>query len=492
MKTLEQLTFDNSYARLPEIFHSSHEPRGLKDQHLIHFNEQVAHLLELDSNESKRDDFVEIATGTKPLPGYEPIAMCYAGHQFGQLVHRLGDGRAIQLGEVVTDEGKRWDLQLKGAGQTLYSRGADGRAVLRSSVREYLCSAAMQGLGIGTSHALCLIGSNEVVYRERTEPGAMIMRVWPSNIRFGSFEYYYYQHRFDDLKLLADYTLEQHFPELQEAENPYLELLKTVIKRTAELMVEWQAVGFAHGVMNTDNMSIHGITIDYGPFGFLDAYDPGFICNHSDHSGRYAFNMQPQIALFNLSCLAQAMLPLFDEIPETSAELASAELKGFQAEFERLYLNKMCAKLGLQIKHEQDQQLVNTLLSAMADQKADYTLTFRALSRYEPGNTTEIIRYFADPEGILAWLELYDLRLAKESLSNEDRHTNMLAMNPKFILRNYIAENAIRKAEDEHDYAEIDRLMRVLATPFDDHPEHSDLTETPPAWASGISISCSS
>ncbi len=492
MKTLEQLTFDNSYARLPEIFHSSHQPRGLKDQHLIHFNNDVANLLELDANESSRDDFVDIATGTKPLPGYEPIAMCYAGHQFGHLVHRLGDGRAIQLGEVLTDEGKRWDLQLKGAGQTLYSRGADGRAVLRSSVREYLCSAAMHGLGIGTSHALCLIGSNEVVYREKTEPGAMIMRVWPSNIRFGSFEYYYYQQRFDDLKLLADYTLENHFPDLQEAGNPYLELLKTVIKSTAELMVEWQAVGFAHGVMNTDNMSIHGITIDYGPFGFLDAYDPGFICNHSDHSGRYAFNMQPQIALFNLSCLAQAMLPLFDETPETSAELASAELKGFQAEFERLFLKKMCAKLGLQVHHEQDQQLVNTLLNAMADQKADYTLTLRALSHYKPGNSNEIIQYFSDPQGILAWLELYDLRLAKESLSDKDRHTNMLALNPKYILRNYIAENAIRKAEDEHDYAEIDRLMRVLATPFDEHPEHSDLTEKPPAWASGISISCSS
>lgn len=492
MKTLEQLTFDNSYARLPEIFHSSHQPRGLKDQHLIHFNNHVADLLELDTKEAQRDDFVDIATGTKALPGYEPIAMCYAGHQFGQLVHRLGDGRAIQLGEVVTDKGERWDLQLKGAGQTLYSRGADGRAVLRSSVREYLCSAAMQGLGIGTSHALCLIGSNEVVYREKTEPGAMIMRVWPSNIRFGSFEYYYYQQRFDDLKLLADYTIEHHFPQLQDADNPYLELLKNVVNSTAALMVEWQAVGFAHGVMNSDNMSIHGITIDYGPFGFLDAYDPGFICNHSDHSGRYAFNMQPQIALFNLSCLAQAMLPLFDEEPEKSAELASAELKGFQAHFENLFLKKMTEKLGLQISHEQDQDLVNVLLQAMADQKADYTLTFRTLSHYQAGNASDITQLFKDPEGILAWLELYDLRLAKESISEDVRHKKMLALNPKFILRNYIAENAIRKAEDEHDYAEIDRLMRVLATPFDEHPEDIDLTETPPTWASGISISCSS
>ncbi len=492
MKTLEQLSFDNSYARLPEIFHSSHQPRGLKDQHLIHFNQQVADLLELDATEAERDDFVDIATGTKPLPGYQPIAMCYAGHQFGQLVHRLGDGRAIQLGEVVTSKGKRWDLQLKGAGQTLYSRGADGRAVLRSSIREYLCSAAMQGLGIGTSHALCLIGSNEMVYRESTEPGAMIMRVWPSNIRFGSFEYYYYQQRFDDLKLLADYTIETHYPAYQKVDNPYLELLKDVIDSTVKLMVEWQAVGFAHGVMNTDNMSIHGITIDYGPFGFLDAYDPGYICNHSDHSGRYAFNMQPQIALFNLSCLAQAMLPLFDEEPEKSAELASAELKSFQTTFESLYLKKMCAKLGLQIEHDQDQKLVNTLLQAMADQKADYTLTFRALSHYSSDNQDQLTQYFKDPESIIAWLELYDLRLAKESISCEARHQSMQGTNPKFILRNYIAENAIRMAEDKQDYSEVDRLMRVLATPFSEHPNDADLTATPPDWASGISISCSS
>jgi len=381
-KTLEQLSFDNSYSRLPAIFHSAHRPSPLDSQFLVHFNDVVADLLELDKNEASRADFVDLITGAKRLAGTNPIAACYAGHQFGQLVHRLGDGRAMQLGEVVTGNGKRWDLNLKGAGQTKYSRGADGRAVLRSSIREYLCSAAMHGLGIGTTHALCLIGSTHKVYREKVEPGALVLRVAPSHIRFGTFEYYYYQQRFDDLKTLADYTLETHFSELLEYDNPYLALLGNVIESTAELLAGWQSVGFAHGVMNSDNMSIHGITLDYGPFGFLDDFNPGFICNHSDHSGRYAFANQPQIALFNLSCLAQAMLPLFDTDLEHGAELASEELNTFQAQFETRFLEKMRQKLGLETDHDQDQELINLLLKTMADQRADYTLTFRALCNF--------------------------------------------------------------------------------------------------------------
>jgi len=493
-KTLEQLSFDNSYAKLPEIFHSAHTPSPLENQHLIHFNDAIAELLELDKSEAVRSDFVDLITGAKPFAGTNPIAACYAGHQFGTLVHRLGDGRAIQLGEIVTSNGQRWDLNLKGAGPTKYSRGADGRAVLRSSIREYLCSAAMHGLGIGTTHALCLIGSDEQVFREKPEPGAMVLRVAPSHIRFGSFEYYYYQQRFDDLKVLADYTLETHFRELLENDNPYLALLGNVIESTAELMADWQAVGFAHGVMNSDNMSIHGITLDYGPFGFLDEFNPGFICNHSDHSGRYAFANQPQIALFNLSCLAQAMLPLFAADLEHGAEMASAELGAFQAQFEARFLNKMRQKLGLELEHDQDQELVNLLLNAMSEQRADYTLTFRALCdfRAEANQHENITTLFKDPEGINSWLELFTLRLEKESLDENTRQQHMRKKNPQFILRNYLAENAIRKAEDEKDYAEINRLMKVLADPFADHPDELDLAATPPAWAAGISVSCSS
>lgn len=493
-KTLEQLNFDNSYSRLPEIFHSAHQPEPLENQHLIHFNAAIAELLELDVNQANRDDFVALITGTKPLDGSNPIAACYAGHQFGTLVHRLGDGRAMLLGEVVNSDGQRWDLNLKGAGQTKYSRGADGRAVLRSSIREYLCSAAMHGLGIGTTHALCLVGSTEQVFREKAEPGAMVLRVAPSHIRFGTFEYYYYQQRFDDLKVLADYTLKTHFSELLDNDNPYLALLGHVIESTAELMADWQAVGFAHGVMNSDNMSIHGITIDYGPFGFLDEFNPGFICNHSDHSGRYAFANQPQIALFNLSCLAQAMLPLFDENLERGAETASEELHTFQAQFEARFLNNMRQKLGLEVAHEQDQELINMLLKAMADQRADYTLTFRTLSDFgaESKAIENITALFKDPAGINEWLDLYKLRLEKESTDAVIRRDNMRQQNPKFILRNYLAETAIRKAEDQQDYSDIERLMKVLATPYAEHPSDSDLAATPPDWASGISVSCSS
>ena len=493
-KTLEQLSFDNSYARLPEIFHSAHQIQPLENQHLIHFNNDIAELLELDKTQASRDDFVDLITGVQPLPGSMPIAACYAGHQFGTLVHRLGDGRAMQLGEVVNSEGQRWDLNLKGAGPTKYSRGADGRAVLRSSIREYLCSAAMHGLGIGTTHALCLIGSTEKVFRERSEPGAMVLRVAPSHIRFGTFEYYYYQQRFDDLKILADYTLETHFPDLLDNDNPYLALLGNVIESTAELMADWQAVGFAHGVMNSDNMSIHGITLDYGPFGFLDEFNPGFICNHSDHSGRYAFAQQPQIALFNTSCLAQAMLPLFDEDLERGAEAASEELGTFQAQFEARFLDKMRQKLGLEVEHKQDQELINLLLKAMAEQRADYTLTFRALCDIgvEPQASETLTALFKDPAGINSWLDLYQLRLEKETVDANARRESMRQRNPQFILRNYLAENAIRKAEDQQDYAEIERLMRVLRNPYSDHPEDMDLAATPPDWAAGISVSCSS
>jgi len=315
MKTLRQLHFDNHYARLPEICFSEHTPQPLDDPYLVHFNADAAALIELDPEQAKTPEFLAFATARQLLPGCRPLAMCYAGHQFGQYVPRLGDGRAVLLGQVRNDKGESWDLQLKGGGTTLYSRGGDGRAVLRSTIREYLCSEAMYGLGIPTTRALCMTGSDDEVYREQIETGAMLLRMAPSHIRFGSFEYLYYEERHEDLRALADYTLAQHFPDLLDTDNPYLALLNAAIASTAELIARWQSVGFAHGVMNSDNMSIHGITLDYGPFGFLDAYEPGFICNHSDHSGRYAFDQQPAIGLFNLSCLAQALLPLMAENP---------------------------------------------------------------------------------------------------------------------------------------------------------------------------------
>ncbi|MEM7206303.1 MAG: YdiU family protein [Pseudomonadota bacterium] len=492
-KTLEELRFDNRYATLPEIFYSHHHPAALKNARLLHFNHDAATLIDLDPAQAGREDFVDIVTGAKPLPGFDPIACCYAGHQFGHFVPRLGDGRAILLGEVLNDDGRRWDLHLKGAGLTRYSRQGDGRAVLRSSIREYLCSAAMHGLGIGTTHALCLTGSDEPVYRERIETGATVLRMAPSHIRFGTFEYFYYSQRIDDLRTLANYTIETHFPHLLENERPYLALLTEVIDSTARLMAQWQSVGFMHGVMNTDNMSIHGITIDYGPFGFMEAYEPGYICNHSDHSGRYAYNKQPEIALFNLSCLAQALVPLFDPEPEKSAELATAELHNYQDIYIDYFASLMRSKIGLTTARDEDQALCTSMFELMRSNTVDFTRFFRALSTADTAARNTATRaLFKEPTAADAWLDQYEDRLSHESDASEAREKRMRRLNPKYVLRNFMAETAIRKAEDEQDYSEIDRLMNLLATPFDEHPDMEHYAGAVPDWATGLSVSCSS
>ncbi|NNG14770.1 MAG: YdiU family protein, partial [Gammaproteobacteria bacterium] len=310
---LHSLPLSNSFAELGETFFSPVLPTPFEQPaRLIHFNADAAELLDLDHKVQHEQDFANIFTGKQRLNGDAPLAMLYAGHQFGHYVPQLGDGRAVMLGETTNQRGEKWELQLKGSGQTPYSRAGDGRAVLRSTIREYLCSEAMHGLGIPTTRALCITGSDDEVYREQIETGAMLTRLAPSHVRFGSFEVFYYRDQHEPIRTLADYVIEHHYPELTERDDKYLALLKTVISRTARLLAQWQAVGFAHGVMNTDNMSILGLTLDYGPYGFVEAYDPDYVCNHSDHEGRYAFKNQPQIGLFNVSCLAQALLPLID------------------------------------------------------------------------------------------------------------------------------------------------------------------------------------
>ncbi len=490
MKTFRQLRFDNHYARLPDHFFSRHLPAPLEGARLVHFNAAAARLIDLDPAEAHSPAFEDFACGRKLPPDCEPIAMCYAGHQFGQLVPRLGDGRAILLGQVANDDGSSQDLQLKGSGPTRYSRGSDGRAVLRSTIREYLCSEAMHGLGIPTTRALCLVAGDEEVYREQIETGAMLLRMAPGHIRFGSFEYFYYAQRYDDLRTLADYTIDRYFPELRERANPPLALLERVIHDTAQLIAAWQAVGFSHGVMNSDNMSIHGITLDYGPFGFLDAYDPGFICNHSDHSGRYAFDRQPGIGLFNLSCLAQALLPLIDPQPEAAAELARDALGRYQASFDTACRARMREKLGLFESRAGDDALCDALLDAMAANRADYTRVFRRLS--ETDGAGRLGELFSDPASCDAWLQRYRARLAQEPVEAALRSERMKRVNPKFVLRNHLAETAIRKARDARDYSETDRLMILMQAPYDEHPGFEAYAGEPPDWAQGISVSCSS
>jgi uncharacterized protein YdiU (UPF0061 family) len=494
MRTLEQLVFDNTYARLPPAFHARLQPTPLQRPYLVSFNRAAAELLDLHPDQVGRREFLDYLGGARRLPGSEPLSMLYAGHQFGHYVPQLGDGRAILLGEVRNSRGEKWDLHLKGAGQTPFSRDGDGRAVLRSGIREYLCSEAMHGLGIPTSRALCLIGSEEEVYRERIERGAMLVRMAPSHVRFGSFEVFFYRGQFERLQPLADHVIEHHYPELRDAPEPYLALLQEVVRRTARLIAQWQLVGFAHGVMNTDNMSVLGLTLDYGPYGFLDDYDPGFVCNHSDRHGRYAFDKQPDIGLWNLSCFAQALLPLLDQDGETAAEKARAVLGDYRGELTRTFARGMAAKLGLRECRDGDQALIDDLLTRMQRNQVDYTNCFRTLGELrlgEPAADAPIRDQFVDRPAFDAWAMDYRARLAGEQSVDAPRRARMQAVNPKYVLRNYLAQQAIEMAE-QHDFSEIDRLLGLLQRPFDEQPQMQAYAAPPPDWGRKIVVSCSS
>ncbi|MEN6585597.1 MAG: protein adenylyltransferase SelO [Sulfuricella sp.] len=489
MKKLDQLNFANSFARLPETFHSRLAPTPLPEPYLVSFNADAAALLDMDHGEAARADFAEHFIGNRLLPGSDPLAMLYAGHQFGHYVQQLGDGRAILLGEVENRAGEGWEIQLKGAGTTPYSRSGDGRAVLRSSIREYLCSEAMHGLGIPTTRALCIVGSDQEVYRETIESAAVVTRMAPSHVRFGSFEVFYYRKQQEPIAQLADYVIAKHFPHLAEAPDKYAQFLNEVVARTARLMAKWQAVGFAHGVMNTDNMSILGLTFDYGPFGFLDSYNPGYVCNHSDHSGRYAFDQQPHIGLWNLTCLAQALTPIL------SVEDANAALMRYEAIFGAHYLELMRAKLGLTSARPDDAALVEKLLETMQAGQVDYTHLFRSLGQFNsaPGAENTMLRdQFIDRAAFDAWADAYRVRLQAEQSADAERKARMDSVNPKYILRNYLAQVAIRKAEESRDFSEVERLLALLKRPFDEQPEMESYAALPPDWAQHIEVSCSS
>lgn len=489
MRKLEQLNFENTFVRLPDIFHSRLNPVPLPQPYLVSFNAQAAALIDLDVAEAGRTDFAEYFIGNRLLPGSEPLAMLYAGHQFGHFVPQLGDGRAILLGEIVNSAGQHWEVQLKGAGQTPYSRRGDGRAVLRSSIREYLCSEAMHGLGIPTTRALCIVGSDEQVYRESIETAAVVTRLAPSHVRFGSFEVFYYRGQHEPIVTLADYVIAQHFSHLQDAPEKYSRLLREVLTRTAQLMAQWQAVGFAHGVMNTDNMSILGLTFDYGPFGFMETYDPGYICNHSDPEGRYAFDQQPHIGLWNLSALAQALTPL---IP---VEQAQEILSEYGRIFSGHYLQLMCRKLGLEYSGLDDFALIEPLLQMMRASELDYTNFFRSLSRFSSaaGELNSALRdQFIDRAAFDAWAADYRARLQLENSDDAERKQRMDSVNPKYILRNYLAQIAISQAEQQRDFSEIDRLLHLLSRPFDEQPEMESYAAPAPEWARKLEVSCSS
>ena len=488
----KNLNSNTRYSNLPDSFYRRVKPQPLNDPYLVSFSPVVAELLDIEEDKLKTTEFIEIFSGNRLINGSDPIAMIYSGHQFGQYVPQLGDGRALMLGEIDGKDGNTWEIQLKGAGLTPFSRMGDGRAVLRSTIREYLCSEAMAGLGVPTTRALCITASKDEVYREKIESAAVLTRVATSHVRFGNFEVFYYRQQYDDLKVLADYVIEQFYPESLEAQHPYLDLLEQVIDRTARLIAQWQLVGFTHGVMNSDNMSILGLSIDYGPYGFLDTYTPGFVCNHTDHQGRYAYDQQPRVGLFNLSCLAQAMLPLIDDANgEAAAEKAKDKLAAYQARYNRYYEDGMLKKLGLREGRKEDEKLITALFNAMEGQ-VDFTNFFRALCSFDQAGENHMLRdTFIERIRFDQWSDNYSRRLKSESCDQIDRQAAMRLVNPKYVLRNYMVQTSIVKAESG-DYSEVDNLLGLLTRPFDEQPEMETYAQDPPDWAKTLELSCSS
>ncbi|WP_145544491.1 protein adenylyltransferase SelO [Yersinia massiliensis] len=477
--------FKNSYAHQLQGFYTPLAPTTLKGARLLYHSEPLARELGLDASWFSGPK-AAIWSGDAVLPGMEPLAQVYSGHQFGMWAGQLGDGRGILLGEQQLSDGRSMDWHLKGAGLTPYSRMGDGRAVLRSVVREFLASEALHHLGIPTTRALTIVTSNHPVYREQSERGAMLLRVAESHVRFGHFEHFYYRQQPEQVKQLADYVIARHWPQWVGQSEVYLLWFTDVVKRTARLMAHWQTVGFAHGVMNTDNMSILGITMDYGPFGFLDDYVPGYICNHSDHQGRYAFDNQPAVALWNLHRLGQALSGLM------SVQQLELALEAYEPELMAAYGQQMRAKLGFTEKNEQDNDLLTELLSLMIKEGRDYTRTFRLLSEVEVNSAQSPLRDdFVDRTSFASWYNRYRSRLKQESVEDTQRQLLMKAVNPKYILRNYLAQHAIEHAEIE-DIQPLQRLHQALQQPFADQPEFDDLAALPPDWGKHLEISCSS
>ncbi|WP_457280852.1 protein adenylyltransferase SelO [Polaromonas sp. P5_D5] len=478
------LTWSNSFAQLGGDFYTRLQPQPLPDPYWVGRSRSMARELGLGAEWLESQAALEALTGNSVLPGSEPLASVYSGHQFGVWAGQLGDGRALLLGEINTPRGPQ-EIQLKGAGKTPYSRMGDGRAVLRSSIREFLCSEAMHGLGIPTTRALCVTGSDAAVRREETETAAVVTRTAPSFIRFGHFEHFSYNDQHAQLKVLADHVIDRFYPACREAKQPYAALLEAVSEKTAHLMAAWQAAGFCHGVMNTDNMSILGLTIDYGPFQFLDAFDPGHICNHSDTQGRYAYNKQPNMAYWNLFCLGQALLPLIED-----QEQALAALEPYKTLFPEALQARMRSKLGLADEQPEDKALVDNTFKLLAANKVDYTIFWRRLNGFTAQSGHEPLRdLFFDRESFNAWALQYSERLAQ--VDQGLRADLMLKNNPKFVLRNHLGEEAIRAAKLK-DFSGVDTLLALLQAPSDEHPGHESFADFPPDWASSIEISCSS
>ena len=472
--------FDNSYARLPERFYVRTPPTAVRTPRLIRVNTSLAAELGLDGEALASEEGVAMLAGNATPENAASIATAYAGHQFGGFVPQLGDGRAILLGEVIDRSGVRRDIQLKGAGRTPFSRGGDGRAALGPVLREYVVSEAMAALGIRTTRALAAVSTGEPVLREEILPGAVLTRVASSHIRVGTFEFFARRGDMEGVQQLADHVLARHYPDAARAERPYRALLDAVIQAQAELIASWLLVGFIHGVMNTDNMSVAGETIDYGPCAFMDEYDPGTVYSAIDRHGRYAYGNQPRIGLWNLARLAECLVPLLADDTDAAVADAQEALGAYGAAFEQTYEAGLRRKLGLSNEQEGDAAIGRDLLELMHANRADYTLTFRRLADAESTDGDAALRsMFADAPALEAWLTRWRARLAQEPGDAASRSAAMRSVNPAYIPRNHRVEAIIRAAVDNDDFAPFEELLMVLSKPFDDQPQFAGYAEPP-------------
>lgn len=489
---MAQPAFDDAYARLPDRFFARVAPTPVAAPRLIQVNAPLAAELGLDAVWLASEEGVAVLAGNHVPDTATPIATAYAGHQFGGFVPQLGDGRAILLGEVVDRGGTRRDVQLKGAGRTPFSRMGDGRAALGPVLREYLVSEAMEALGIPTTRALAAVTTGERVIRETVLPGAVLTRVASSHIRVGTFQYFASRGDVEGVRTLADHVIARHYPHAAEAERPHLALLDAVIQAQAELVARWLLVGFVHGVMNTDNISVAGETIDYGPCAFLDEYDPAAVFSAIDSHGRYAYANQPRIAQWNLTRLAECLLPLLGDDADAAAAEAIGALEAFAPAFERAYQGGLRRKLGLSAEREGDAALAEELLRAMAENRADFTLTFRRLGEAAAGEAGDagVRSLFADASAYDAWAPRWRQRLRDEPGDAASHRAAMLAVNPAFIPRNHRVEAVIRAAVDWDDFAPFEELLTVLAGPFDAQPAFAGYMEPPAAHERVLQTFC--
>ena len=473
------MLFDNSYQNLPQDFFERINPVPVKDPQLIIFNNDLGRSLGIDQKINKKE-LANIFSGNEILKGSSPIALAYAGHQFGNFVNQLGDGRAVLLGEVSTPNQERFDMQLKGSGQTRFSRQGDGRSPLGPVIREYVVSEAMNALGIPSTRSLAAVTTGEKVFREVFLPGGILTRIAKSHIRVGTFEYFAAQKNTENLKTLADYTIKRHFPSLKDVANPYLSLLEIVSERQIELISKWMGVGFIHGVMNTDNTSIVGETIDYGPCAFMDEYNPSTVFSSIDAHGRYAFGNQPLIAQWNMACFANSLLGLIDKDTEKATDKAQKVINNFPNKMSEAVMSVMCKKIGLDSTKTNSQEALTKLLRIMLDNKSDYTLTFRYLSEIIKGKRDSSFKQqFLEHNQISNWLKEWKELIKDQDLAKKEIVLSMESSNPVFIPRNHLVERAIEAAVENNDFSEMKTLLTILSKPYEEQSKYGEYMKPP-------------